>query len=147
MSKSRNWEKANPEKVKEANRKYYLANREKVLSRNKEWKEHNREKWLIGHNRWIDENFKKVRDYKKKWDSNNQPTKNACTARYRAAKSQRVPKWANLEVIKEFYKNCPEDMTVDHIIPLRGKTVSGLHVENNLQYLTLSENSSKGARL
>ncbi len=82
------------------------------------------------------------RRYKQKYPEE----RNASSAKYRAAKDQRIPKWANLEMIQEFYKNCPKGMHVDHIIPLRGETVSGLHVENNLQYLTPSENSSKGAR-
>jgi 5-methylcytosine-specific restriction endonuclease McrA len=65
------------------------------------------------------------------------------TACYRAAKYLQTPIWANLEHIKSFYINCPEGMVVDHIIPLRGKNVSGLHVEYNLQYLTISENCKK----
>lgn len=62
---------------------------------------------------------------------------------YRTAKMQRTPKWSETDKIKEFYAKCPEGCAVDHIIPLQGDNVSGLHVLNNLQYLTKSENSSK----
>ena len=46
-------------------------------------------------------------------------------------------------MIKEFYDNCPKGMEVDHIIPLNGKLVSGLHTIGNLQYLTPNANRSK----
>lgn len=55
----------------------------------------------------------------------------------------RVPKWADQEKIDEIYRNKPEGYEVDHIIPLSGKTVSGLHVHNNLQYLPKQENRLK----
>lgn len=56
----------------------------------------------------------------------------------------RTPKWANLEKIREIYQNRKKGYHVDHIIPLQGENVSGLHVENNLQYLTTKQNLSKG---
>jgi len=56
----------------------------------------------------------------------------------------RTPKWANLEKIKQFYLERKKGYHVDHIVPLQGKNVSGLHVENNLQYLTAKQNISKG---
>jgi hypothetical protein len=61
----------------------------------------------------------------------------------RLYKQAQTPKWANKNKIKEIYKNCPKGMVVDHIIPLKGKNVSGLHVENNLQYLEKTVNLLK----
>lgn len=45
--------------------------------------------------------------------------------------------------IRNFYKNKPKGMTVDHIIPLKHESICGLHVPWNLQYLSLSDNSKK----
>lgn len=67
----------------------------------------------------------------------------ANSAKRRAYRLERTPAWADEEKIKEVYKNCPEGYHVDHIIPLQGKTVSGLHVAENLQYLTPEENLRK----
>jgi hypothetical protein len=64
-------------------------------------------------------------------------------ARKRADILQRTPIWADLQKIKEVYKNCPPNYHVDHIIPLQGDLVCGLHVENNLQYLTAIQNIEK----
>lgn len=69
---------------------------------------------------------------------------NARNAKRRSIRLQRTPSWANLDKIKDFYLKCPIGYHVDHIVPLQGDTVSGLHVEYNLQYLTASENMSKG---
>ena len=67
----------------------------------------------------------------------------ARNAHRRALKLKATPTWANLAKIKEIYNNCPKDYHVDHIIPLKGDLVSGLHVESNLQYLTAKENLQK----
>jgi len=63
------------------------------------------------------------------------------------ALQQRTPTWANREAIDAIYAEAQRmNMTVDHIVPLRGKTVSGLHVESNLQLLSREENARKGNR-
>jgi hypothetical protein len=55
----------------------------------------------------------------------------------------RMPKWADTNKIDEFYRNKPIGYEIDHIIPLNGKYVSGLHVETNLQYLPKEQNRLK----
>lgn len=67
----------------------------------------------------------------------------ANTSRERAELLYRTPSWAEKEEIRQFYLACPKGYHVDHIIPLQGKLVSGLHVLSNLQYLPASENLSK----
>ncbi len=57
--------------------------------------------------------------------------------------ANRTPIWANMDKIQEIYCNCPDGYHVDHIVPLRGNNVSGLHVEYNLQYLTAEQNLIK----
>jgi hypothetical protein len=97
---------------------------------------------------WRSNNKEKVKDYNKEnskqWKLDNPLKVREQNAKRKALKIQALPKWANMETIKEIYENCPEGYHVDYIVPLKGKNVCGLHVENNLQYLTKGENLSKG---
>lgn len=65
------------------------------------------------------------------------------SAKRRASKLLATPVWADKLKIKEVYLLCPIGMHVDHIIPLNNPLVCGLHVHNNLQYLTAQENLEK----
>lgn len=60
---------------------------------------------------------------------------------------QATPQWADLLAIKEIYDQCPTGCHVDHIIPLQGETVCGLHVEYNLRHLEASLNIAKSNKL
>lgn len=56
---------------------------------------------------------------------------------------QRTPKWADKRELAEFAMTKPEGYHLDHIIPLRGENVCGLHVLENLQFLPAEENLKK----
>jgi hypothetical protein len=100
---------------------------------------------------WYKNNHKKILEWFKKWrkTEKGKRIKNYdCALRY-AQKKQRTPKWLNkneLSAIKEFYLQRPKGYEVDHIIPLCGDNVSGLHVLNNLQYLKAEDNRYKNKK-
>lgn len=59
---------------------------------------------------------------------------------------QAVPKWLTdeqIQAIKIMYQNRPNGYHVDHIVPINGENVCGLHVPWNLQYLPAIENLRK----
>jgi 5-methylcytosine-specific restriction endonuclease McrA len=54
-----------------------------------------------------------------------------------------TPKWVDKDSMRVIYYKCPKDMQIDHIVPIKGKIVCGLHVPWNLQYLSPKENRTK----
>lgn len=124
---------------KEEHRLYRQNNKEKLLQyrqRTRERHKANCKVWREKNKEWAAE-YRKANRKKYNWDY----------TKARAARIKRIPKWLTKEeknAIGMFYANCPEGMVVDHIIPLRGKDISGLHVLSNLQYLSVEENNKKG---
>jgi hypothetical protein len=97
--------------------------------------------------------IEKSRKRQRQRQKENLPIFAANAAKRRALKLQRTPHWAtkdDLWIISEAHKLAALRTKligikyhVDHIIPLQGKVVSGLHVPNNIQVIPASQNIAK----
>lgn len=95
--------------------------------------------------------------YSDKWRKKYPEKSAARTSRRHAAKLQRTPKWLTTSDYIEIdwayrlaairTKETGVKYEIDHILPLRGELISGLHVPSNLQLLPKKENARKGNRL
>ena len=93
-------------------------------------------------------------EYSKEWKLLNKAKTSHYNNKRRAAKLNATVVWANECKIKELYAKCTRlneksniQYQVDHIYPLQGDNVCGLHVENNLQIITSFENMSKSNKI
>lgn len=93
----------------------------------------------------------------KRWRQNNKDKANAQYAYRRARKKNATPSWlteSDKESMLELYTICGMfkiytglEYHVDHIVPLCGKTICGLHVPWNLRVSTSLDNLSKNNKL
>ena len=102
-----------------------------------------KEQYSVSRKKWVLDNKEICLERSRVWRKKNLKYDAYRAKLYRTRKSQQLPKWADLEKIKNFYLNCPKGYHVDHIVPLKGKKVSGLHIETNLQYLLARDNLVK----
>ena len=103
--------------------------------------------------KWQKDNKEAYNEKNKNWRKDNEQYKSYHCARQnkrRADKLNATPKWADLEKIKGLYemsrlftKSWGEQYHVDHIIPLKGVNICGLHCEANLQVITATESLKK----
>lgn len=133
---------------------YRQANKERIAAQKKAWVIANRDHVRNLERRYAVTNAENKTIARKKWAKQNPDKDRAAKAANRADRIMRVPVWADRERIKAYYSVCAffnevngyAKYHVDHIIPLNGKTVSGLHVHNNLQVIPAVDNLRKGAR-
>lgn len=128
------WDK-NKSRLQAERAKQYLENKDKIIVE-----------------RFVYQQKNKAR--RAAYRKNNSGKNRAYESARKARKLQASPPWADLRKIKEIYIEAGElreksggSYHVDHIIPLQGRTVCGLHVESNLQILTAHENQVKSNTL
>jgi hypothetical protein len=141
------------ENQKRIAKEWYERNKELTKERARQWALANPDKKKETVDKWRTNNLEKHNATNRLWNVKNKPKKAALQAKRKAAQLQRTPKWltdTDLWIIEEAYHlaqlrtnlfNFP--WHVDHIIPLQGKNVSGLHVPSNLRVIPGSENVKK----
>jgi hypothetical protein len=161
-----------PSVAKAKQREYYLKNKERLLEKNKAWIASNIESVLAAKKLWVSKLSDKTKEaynanarvryhQKKQWNADRKKVYksqhkhliNANASKRRAALLQRIPIWQTefdelkikciYSVAAMLSRVNNEPWTVDHIIPLQGKIVSGLHVPSNLQLMRARENEAK----
>lgn len=151
------YRKKNPEKRAENSRKWRNNNRARVneLSKARYARDPDHRRKIARDSFWRRRETERLRakEYRQRFKGKI----NFYTGKRKAARLQRTPAWLtadDLWLIEQFYemasartKATGVQWHVDHKIPLRGKTVSGLHVPYNLQVILGSENSRKGNRI
>lgn len=165
------WRAKNPEKQAAICKKYDEKNRDKRSAYAKQYRKDNPEKVKALLQSWIKANPEKIKGYMQKaskaWHERNpdylkdhyKANKEryvAARARRRAAQDSATPSWltaVDKAMIQEMYDVSEARYIqtgikhhVDHIVPINGKNVAGMHVPWNLQVITAHENLSKGWR-
>lgn len=162
------WRAKNKEKLRAYEKAYRAANKESISNREKRYYAQNKDRYAALSSAWHakhkdaviqrqisyrEQNPEKIKQIRKNWAMNNQDKVLANIAKRRAAKMQRTPSWLTEEhrkQIEDIYREAKmrEVETgirhhVDHIVPLQGKLVSGLHVPENLRVIPATENIRK----
>jgi hypothetical protein len=127
---------ARPE-AKEVQAAYYLENREVAIARATKTNTENPERRL---------------SYNRAWVAKNRDKRAMYNVARRAAVQVATPAWADHAQIATFYAEAQRKTvetgvrySVDHVVPLKGKRVCGLHVQFNLAVIPYVENCRKGA--
>ena len=134
-------------------RSYYEKNKEECREKQKQHRLENIDAYRERDRKYSQENADAARKRASAWAKENPALANNRNARRRAAKQKAIPAWLSafdLLKIKCIYqvaqmRNKESDTLwhVDHIVPLRGNLVCGLHVPWNLQVIPAQENLSK----
>ena len=147
---------------KKSKKTYYLKNVKKINLKHKKYNLNKSEEIKTYIKNYYSENSKRLKKLakikydqnptkyfftRKNWNAKNRSKLNARDAKRRAMELNATPVWFEKEKVALVYKKAKEwGFEVDHVIPLQGKNVCGLHCWSNLQLLNKSLNRSKSNR-
>ncbi len=156
-TRARTWNANNKERKLSTNRKWNAKNQDRVREYTMRWRSENYDHYRAMERARATKNSALVVSRVKKWREENPEIaaagRRSEAARRRARIKRACPPWADLEKIDEIYlladrlsreTGIPHD--VDHIIPIAGRRVCGLHVHQNLRVIPASENRKKSSK-
>jgi len=133
-------------------RAHYERHRERELAAALAYYRENRDAQKAKHAAWVERNREYCAEYRRRCAEDY----NARTAKRRAALLQRTPAWLTKKDYAAMHAKYAAAVRrsretgvphhVDHVLPLQGKRVSGLHVPSNLRVVPARVNLSKGSR-
>jgi len=135
-------------------REYRSANAERISKLKRAWVELHAEHKASQDKAYATKYPERRRAARAKWGNKNPGATTAAKAVNKAERKQRVPMWLSEDdkwMIAQVYelaelrtKMFGFPWHVDHVVPLNGKRVSGLHVPQNLQVIPWIDNLRKG---
>jgi 5-methylcytosine-specific restriction endonuclease McrA len=140
-------------KEKKRKAEYRETHKEKLAKKNSEYQRVNPDKCRIRSRRHYANNKRKENMRSAMWRKENKDLVQAYVSERRAMRKTRMPKDMATEY-RWFFKEAHDlaklrseltnvDWQVDHIVPLKGDGVSGLHVPWNIQIIPAAENIAK----
>lgn len=153
LKKSKNYYNENKEQILTNSKEFSKARKERKKEYNKSYREKNKHRLNKYMEQYYLDNTEKIKEYQKEYNKNNKGKINSDRAFRKHLKKKATPPWLSPEQLLEIehkYVICASfsQLTnvkyhVDHIHPIKGKNLCGLHVPWNLRIISAIENLKK----